>query len=337
MRTLFSCLSLAVSLIVSPASQADVFTYKPLEFAVGAELKLKITGFRGKVSFKGVEKTENVRILVKKILSGRPHDEAWNLHVENTEKQVSLQIKGPEERTVWLAGHRAPEFEIVVVGKALPTEVYWRNGLVRDTNWNSSLKAVMMEGEYRSSKSQGQRDLALRQGRVELEQFEGPFSGDFYNVDFLEKNSEGITKIDNFSGSSQVIAHRGAVHLESYNGKVQLNEVEGSVDFLVQRGEVNAKDYEGDLKGVANDSSVNIDYKGKSHLNISSTTGAIRVTSGKGSGAKVNVASTEGALYVPSHIKVTRTAARKIAVGKMNGHLSGQVYVRTSSGNIVVR
>lgn len=323
---------------------AAVLDYKPLIMAVQPQDRLVIQGFEGKVKVmaaRGGAKDKELEIRLKQENPERLSSEAkavldeWHFSLQRKGDVIEAAIRSPQSKSSWskLLQGGSPQFYLEVISPSMPLEISWRKGQVVVENWDSSVSAYLLHGSLHLQGGKGEATLKNGEGEIKISDRQGGVSADSFNAKLLVNQVKGKMELANFSGESYLQDLEGNVLLTTTSGKVQAKGLKGRLEFHNLRSTVDIKQLDGELRGQNGAGSFSVELVGESDARIQSKEGNVNLSLPH-SGASVNLGTSEGQMYLPSYLQVTRQPNLKWTRGRLRGDKKGSIYVRTTEGNI---
>ncbi|MGZ3769051.1 MAG: DUF4097 family beta strand repeat-containing protein [Bdellovibrio sp.] len=228
--------------------------------------------------------------------------------------------------------------KIDIAGPALPVEISLRRGSVVTQNWNKDFKVSMTQGRFSSLNGNGSLEVDLQKGDINIQDHTGRVDIDSYHSTVALKNIQGDIDADLFSGQAQFEKIKGFLALTTQQGNSKVNQSNGTLQFENGRGSLVVQGFQGRVEGKNTDGSIHINMTLDSDTDIKSKAGKITVQLPPGSGAHLNLSTSDGEIIVPPELKVNKSTNEKSFRGHMRGDAQkGSVFVRSQEGIISVK
>lgn len=234
---------------------------------------------------------------------------------------------------------RSPQMKkIEISGASIPAEISLRHGSVVAQKWNTDFKVSVTQGRVSSLSGAGFLQVYVQKGDVNIQDHSGKIEVDSYNSTLALKNIQGDIDADLFSGQAQIEKIRGFLSLTTQQANSKVNQGSGTIQFENGKGSLNVQVFQGRVEGKNQEGSVNIMMPLESETDIKTRSGKVSVQLPQGSGALLNLATTEGEIVAPVELKVNKSGSEKSLRGRLRGDAQkGSVFVRSQDGIISVK
>jgi DUF4097 and DUF4098 domain-containing protein YvlB len=320
----------------------------PIRMLVQPQDHILIKGYRGKIEYLTKDNTNDVTITAHEIEKTAPAVagskpislDDWQLSVRRENGVILVIVDGPTTKQTWnellLAGQMSaevPEFDLTITGPSRPMEISWHDGPIHVDGLNADLHVTTIKSALTVLHGQGDATISIQEGSLDLRERKGQIAIESYTakVDLLK--TEGPIRLENFAGDSLVQVAEGPMSLTSFKGSTKLSSIKGSLNFKNGIAPIHIEKFEGELRGQSSQGPVFADIAGEPDVRVQSAEGAVTLHAAS-NGAWVNVGTSDGAMNVPSYLKLTRLQTQQIRTGKLKGNGGGSIYVRTTSGEI---
>ena len=342
-------------LLIPIASHSKTTRYKPLKYSVNESTRLKLTGFRGHLRFMADANTPGkfeINIVKKTpdgYIAAPGLSETFSVHKSNEgsgefvhlnfkygDRSVSQTPLLKAASTVWQDPQ--VEYDVLVRGQSVPLEVFWHEGVIEIRGWQKDFKVHSLNSSLSISETNGVAMVSQRRGAVDVVRHKGGLSGEFFSVKAVLSEGEGPIQINNYSGETHISSWASAVNVQSFNGKVSSSSHNEEFQVQLHRGALNLKQFSGQLKGTTLESNTQLQLNSGANVSLKSTSGNISIKSP--ARASINVGTTEGDLWVPRELKISRYPNLKVARGQISRGASaknGRIYVRSQSGTVSLK
>jgi hypothetical protein len=219
---------------------------------------------------------------------------------------------------------------------AVPVEINWGEGKMTSINHGSSLRITQNKGDVQILGGDGELHISNQDGVIHVKDHKGAVNIDSYLAKVDLENLNGQVELENFTGESKVERIEGALTMTSFRGSTKVAGVKGHMEFKNGNSSMNIADFQGELRGKSLQGPVTVEVLGEADVKVESQEGAVNLKLAN-SGAYVNLGTADGALLVPSFLKLTRLANQQIRTGRLHGSNGGNIFVRTTTGDVRVR
>jgi hypothetical protein len=337
-------LLIASVLLFSQAAWVRSISLDTQRISVNDVDRIEILGMAGTIELVPVEGATQFELQVHydlpKGLTDGGGIEDWEMKVESVGKTWNIRVLGPKSKDAWRSAmlkNLFPQYHMKLMGPSRPVEIHWRDLRLTSTSWKSELQVQALVGDYQIRQGQGDLILRLDSGKISVSGQKGIVDVESFGVEAELSNNSGNCRLVNFSGTSKVSNLLGDLNYRSMLGTSNLSLSDGNLEFQNGRGALNITAKDGRIFGNTDSGNVRATSLGKTDISIKSKEAFVNVITAKGSGAKVNVGSVEGDLFVPPGFKVDRYPNLKVATGRLPGSLGGAIHVRTETGGVRVR
>ncbi|KHD87353.1 MAG: hypothetical protein OM95_15085 [Bdellovibrio sp. ArHS] len=228
--------------------------------------------------------------------------------------------------------------KIEIWGAAVPAEIQLRSGSVVAQKWSKDLKASVTQGRVSSLNGAGSLNVYVQKGDINIAEHTGKVDADSYNGTMTLKNIQGDVSASLFSGQLQIEKVRGFLTLATQQSNSKINQGNGTIQFENGRGSLSIQGFQGRMEGQNQEGSVSVTMTLDSELDVKAKSGKVAVQVPASSGMSLNLLTTEGEIFVPSELKVTKLSAEKSVRGRLRGDAQrGSVFVRSQDGTISVK
>lgn len=253
---------------------------------------------------------------------------------------IELKMNEYSGKRAWLniLSHPGLLRKIEISGAPIPTEISLRHGSVVAQKWTKDLKVSLTQGRVSSLNGTGSLQVYVQKGDVNIQDHLGKVEVDSYNSSVAFKNIQGDIDLDLFSGQAQFEKIRGFLSLTTQQANSKINQGSGTIQFENGKGSLNVQIFQGRVEGKNQEGSVSVMMPLDSETDVKTKSGKVSIQLPPGSGAHLNLLTTEGEIYVPSELKVNKTATEKSVRGRLRGDAQkGSVFVRSQDGIISIK
>lgn len=294
---------------------------------------LKIKGYQGVVNLI----THNKKTVEAQYQVKNQSNVPWTVRSFKNGNQIIIEVVPPANKAIWQKSNQSqPQIALTVKAPSMPTEIYWQKGKIRAKKRSNSLKVTSLDSKLFITDHKGELRVFNNQGKVSLTNITGDVELESYSATTQINKSNGELKINNFSGDMQILSHKGSANVKSSRGKVLAREGEGKLEFEGKMAQFNFDQQKGSIRGKSDIGAVNITSSKDLEVSVRTDKAPI-VLNLKNSGAWVNLGSKEGNISAASYLQTKRYSTLKVIMGRLRGSKSGKVFVRTQTGNIILK
>lgn len=358
MRVITSAfLAIGVVSLYSIASAANADSrevkYKDYSIELREGDRVSVTGVKGSVRLVSSPRAllsasgsgpANGTLRVRKTISTKAPARAlegfdqWTYTVRREENVVRIESKGPDSKADWDAQMKAgfPELIFELEAPAVPVEIALREGRMEAQNWKAPLSVHIVDGDVRLLKNEGALRVQVQRGQIRIDGHKGRVDVDGFNPKMQLANLDGDLNLDNFAGDSALQNLKGSLRLKAFSGQTVATQVDGACDFELGRGSLNLQGLDGGLRGQLDNGSISAKILGEPEVNIEAQEGSVSLNLPAGSGANVRLQTEGGILNAPPQLPTSRSSTQRFVQGRLAGSGKGSVFVKTRSGNVKV-
>ncbi|MCH2535331.1 MAG: hypothetical protein MK008_12885 [Bdellovibrionales bacterium] len=310
-----------------------LFSFPALAVDVGPNDILKIKGYEGSVNLI----THNLKTVEAQYQVKNQSNVPWTVRSYKDKNKVVIEVVPPANKAIWQKSNQSnPQFALTVKAPSMPTEIYWQKGKVHSKGRQNSLKITALNVDLRIEDHKGDVSVFNNQGQIVLKDVVGDLDIESYSATTQINATKGELKLNNFSGNMQLVSHKGSANLKSSRGKVLTRSGEGKVEFEGKMAQFNFNQQKGSIRGKSDIGAVNINSNKDLEVSVRSDKAPI-ILDLKNSGAWVNLGTKEGNISAASYLKTKRYSTLKVIMGRLRGSQSGKVFVRTKTGDIILK
>lgn len=224
------------------------------------------------------------------------------------------------------------------VGASIPVEIQLREGQVNSQKWSKELKISLVKGKVTSVSGSASLNIQLQNGEVSVQDQTSKLIADVYKGQLTVRNLQGDLEGSVFSGSMNIEKSKGFLSINTTQSVAKVLQSSGTLQFENVKGSVLTQQFVGRVDGQTGEGAVSLGILPDTDVHVKSTSGRVSVQTVAGSGAFLNLLSTEGEITVPSELKVNRSATEKSVRGRLRGgEQKGSIVVRSQEGSILVK
>lgn len=305
---------------------------------------LRVSLYKGHIKFTATPNPPNsapasttVRVVR---VDGRSSAEGWRMVAGRTGNQYFLETQAPPAKKVAedvVQGRSdAPTYSVEISGGSLPVEFSVKEGDVIARPLKHPVVITHQSGMIDVKGGEAEIKIHSHQGQVTVDEPKAGLYLDGFSGQWNLKKISTPTVLRNFSGRSVLTDFTGTLTLKSFRGVHQIIKGKGKVDFDIVQGNLQVSEWEGNLVGSTEQGNVVARLKGAGDVRVQSDSATVTVSLPKGSGAKLNVGSMEGKMYVPPNLGSAQYEKYKVYQGKLKGGVEGSLFVRSKTGDIKV-
>lgn len=324
-----SAISLIVPLLVSSAFAGTV------EIPVTKGDRLVLKGFEAQVQLVG-QGGASLKI------NGVEANAAEGVYsVSKRDNLIEIKMNELPGKKTWMeALPRASSYlkRIEISGEPIPAEIHLRGGTVLAQKWSRDLKMSMTQGRVNISNGAGALSITVQKGDITVADHNGAVMTDSYLGNTALRNIQGDVNATQFSGQLQSEKVRGVMTLATQQASSKINQGSGTLQFENGKGAFSVIGFQGRVEGQNQEGIVSVNLPLEGEVDVRSKSGRVSIQLPPGSGASLNLLTTEGEIVVPGELKVLRQSAEKSVRGRLRGDAQkASVFVRTQDGTISVK
>jgi len=336
MRRIFSALVLAapVAILVfsaSPQAQAALaFEVAPQDveriIVVGLDAQVQLTGQPNapKLRVSGLDDTSD----------------AGNFALERKDRVLFIKMQEFSDKKEWKeALGRAPKRRLLeFTGAPVPVEIQLREGQVNSQKWSKELKVSLVKGRVTANGGTASLSVQLQTGDATIVDQSSKVVADVYKGNLTVRNLQGDLEGSVFAGHLTVEKSKGVLALTTTQSAAKILQSSGTLQFENGKGSLVTQQFSGRVDGQTGEGGVSLGILPDTDVHVKAVTGRVSVQTVAGSGAMLNLLSTEGEITVPNDLTVNRSATEKSVRGRLRGgEQKGSIVIRSQEGNIVVK
>jgi len=266
--------------------------------------------------------------------------DAGNFVLEKKERTLFIKMQEYSDKKEWKeALSKAPKKRnLEFIGSSVPVEIQLREGQVNAQKWSKELKISLVKGKVTSQGGSASLSIQLQNGDVSVQDQNSKVVADVYKGHLSVRNLQGDLEGSVFSGSLNIEKSKGVMLVSTTQSSAKILQSSGTLQFENVKGTLVTQQFGGRVDGQTLEGSVNLGILPDTDVHVKSTTGKVTVATVAGSGASVNLLTTEGEITVPSDLSVNRSATEKTVRGRLRGgEQKGSIVVRSQEGSIVIK
>lgn len=227
---------------------------------------------------------------------------------------------------------------IEISGEPVAAEIHLRGGSIVAQKWTRDLKMSMTQGRVNVSNGAGALSVTVQKGDVTVADHNGPVMTDSYSGNTALRNIQGEVNATQFSGQLQAEKVRGVMTLATQQSTSKINQGSGTLQFENGKGAFSVVGFQGRVEGQNQDGTVSVNLPLEGEVDVRSKSGRVSIQLPPGSGASLNLLTTEGEIVVPGELKVVKQSTEKSVRGRLRGDAQkATVFVRSQDGTISVK
>jgi DUF4097 and DUF4098 domain-containing protein YvlB len=265
--------------------------------------------------------------------------DAGNFVLEKKERTLFIKMQEYSDKKEWKeALSKAPKKRnLEFIGASVPVEIQLREGQVNAQKWSKELKISLVKGKVVSVGGNASLSIQLQNGDVTVQDQSSKVVADVYKGQLTVRNLQGDLEGSVFSGALNIEKSKGVMLVSTTQSNAKILQSSGTLQFENVKGSVVTQQFGGRIDGQTLEGSVSLGILPDTDVHVKSTTGRVSVATVAGSGAMVNLQTTEGEITVPD-LTVNRSSTEKTARGRLRGsEQKGSIVVRSQEGSIVVK
>lgn len=263
-----------------------------------------------------------------------------NFVLEKKDRVLFIKMQEYSDKKEWKeALTKSPKRRVLeFTGASVPVEVQLREGQVVSQKWSKELKVSLVKGRVSTSGGTASLSVQLQNGDVTILDQSSKAAADVYKGSLTVRNLQGDLEGSVFSGTMTVEKSKGVLTVTTTQSTAKILQSSGTLQFENGKGSIVAQQFAGRVDGQTGEGTVSLGILPDTDVHVKATSGRVSVQTVAGSGAMLNLLSTDGEITVPGELKVNRTATEKSVRGRLKGgEQKGSIVVRSQEGNIVVK
>lgn len=227
---------------------------------------------------------------------------------------------------------------IEISGEPVVADIHLRGGSVTVQKWTRDLRVSMTQGRVNASNGAGALNVNVQRGDITVADHNGPVNTDSYSGNTALRNITGDVNTTLFSGQLQSEKVKGVMTLATQQSQSKINQGAGTLQFENGKGAMSVVGFQGRVEGQNQEGSVTVNVPLDGEVDVRSKSGRVAIQLPAGSGAALNLLTTEGEIVVPGELKVVKLSAEKSVRGRLRGDAQrASVFVRSQDGTISVK
>ncbi len=332
----FSALVLAVlisALVFVPSKQAEA----ALAFEVAPQDvdRIVVVGLEAHVQLNAQPNAPKLRV------SGIDDtSDPGNFALEKKDRVLFIKMQEYADKKEWKeALSRAPKRKTLeFVGASIPVEIQLREGQVSSQKWSKELKVSLVKGRVTAMGGSASLSIQLQNGDATIQDQSSKVAADVYKGNLMVRNLQGDLEGSVYAGTMTVEKSKGVLTLNTTRSTAKILHSSGTLQFENVQGSIVAQQFAGRVDGQTGEGPVSLGILPDTDVHVKAASGRVSVQTVAGSGAMLNLLTTDGEITVPGEIKVNRSATEKTVRGRLKGgEQKGSIVVRSQEGNIVVK
>ncbi len=305
--------------------------------------RLKINCYNGKLQLIEEPSTTGLKITGHMIRGQKNSYSNSNITVQKKDGEININCELSQSDILKLTQkENMPDgaltsFDIVVHGKAVPTDVNWKWGDISVKNWSKQGHIVLERGHISSRECSSELRLNLIEGQLTVQNQKGRVQVESYDSKVLIENFEGPVSVSNFMGTTKLQKITGDMKYKSRKGIVEVIDSEGSFNFDNDVGKVFVTKLKGPVEGTLEQGILEARLIDPAHLRVKSKTGVVDIIVPKTSGARVDLVIGDGQFKVPPNLKTEYLSNLRTIRGELQGAEKGLISVHSDTGKIFLK
>lgn len=336
MRRIFSALGLA-TLVSALFASVNNQAHAALAFEVAPQDvdRIVVVGLEAVVQLTAQPNAQKLRVT-----GIDESSDPGNFALDKKDRVLFIKMQEYSDKKEWKeALSKSPKRRTLeFVGAAVPVEVQLREGQVNSQKWSKELKVSLVKGRVTSSGGTASLTVQLQNGDVTILDQSSKASADVYKGSLTVRNLQGDLEGSVFSGNMTVEKAKGVLSVTTTQSTAKILQSSGTLQFENGKGSIVTQQFAGRVDGQTGEGAVSLGILPDTDVHVKAASGRVSVQTVAGSGAMLNLLSTDGEITVPGELKVNRSATEKSVRGRLKGgEQKGSIVVRSQEGNIVVK
>lgn len=334
MKRIFSGLGFTL-LVLSVFSAHQAQAVLAFEVAPQEVDRIVILGLEAQVQLNGMPLAQKLRV------SGVDEtSEPGQFVLERRDRTLFIKMQEYPDKKSWKEMlSRVPKRKAIeLIGAPVPVDIQLREGQVHSQKWNKELKISLVKGKVSSLGGSTSLSVQLQNGEVSVQDQTSKLMADVYKGKLSVRNLQGDLEGSVFSGSMNIEKSKGFLAINTAQSTAKILQSSGSLQFENGKGNVITQQFSGRVDGQTGAGAVSLGILPDTDVKVKSLTGRVSIQTVAGSGAFLNLLSTEGEIIVPNELKVNRSSTERSVRGRLRGgEQKGSIVVRSQEGSIVVK
>lgn len=262
---------------------------------------------------------------------------------------ASLQIKADDNIQVSQSGDHlkirsldsgatATKGRIEIIGKPTLVSVHLLEGSILSQKWTRDANFHLQKGKLISKESSGTLSIHIQKGDFSVFDHQGKVAIDNFQTNGNIKNLNGDLELQNFLGDIVLDKPKGSLVLNANQGSIKLLGGSGNLVFDGVKAQFISQFFQGRIEGQSVEGSSTIHLANEEDLHFKTQSGKVSVQTLNDSGALLNMACTEGEIYLPTYLKVSRDGSSKSFRGRLKGEIQkNSIVLRSTDGVLTVK
>jgi hypothetical protein len=266
--------------------------------------------------------------------------ESGQFVLERKDRVLFIKMQEYSDKREWKdALSKAPKKKVLeFVGASIPVEIQLREGQVNSQKWSKELKISLVKGKVTSLGGTASLSIQLQNGEVSVQDQTAKLIADVYKGQLMVRNLQGDLDGSVFSGTMNIEKSKGFLSINTTQSAAKVLQSSGTLQFENIKGSVVTQQFVGRIDGQTSEGAVSLGILPDTDVHVKSNTGRVSVLTVAGSGALLNLLSTDGEISVPGELKVNKSTTEKTVRGRLRGgEQKGNIVVRSQEGNIHVK
>lgn len=227
---------------------------------------------------------------------------------------------------------------IEIQGPPLALEIHAFDGQVNITKWTKETLVHLQKGRIGVKDSSGTLKVHSQTGDILITDQVGKVQVDTYKSSVTIRGLVGDLDLDNFSGETLIEKSKGFISVNQGQGTAKILSSQGTLQFELLKGMFQAAQFLGRIEGQTSEGPVSIMMAPEGEVNVKSQSGKVTIQAAAKAGSLLNLASSEGEIFVPNYLKVSRDGSQKSMHGRLKGEVQkGSIIVRSQNGTIIIK
>tara|TARA_B100001248_G_scaffold40039_1_gene25574 strand:- start:212 stop:1114 length:903 start_codon:yes stop_codon:yes gene_type:complete len=224
-----------------------------------------------------------------------------------------------------------------IVGPSRNLKIINKKGKVSISKWQAALAVKGLDLDVLAKDIQGDISVYSHRGQIRVEDTVGNLDLHLGKTDTVIERLKGKLDLNQFSGNLRIQDYDGEANVKNQKAKVELKDSQGRFVYSSLRGDFLVNNYSGSLRGNSGSGMNILRPAPNAKVYWRAEQGGLRLGVKKISGAYVDIATKEGALFLVPPLRAKNEGIWRVARAKLQGSPSASVRIRTEKADVRVK